>query len=48
MGYDNCKNCKVPDDPYYTDIESEGYFTCSDCACFGCKHLHNCEGQCAG
>lgn len=28
------------------DVESEWYFTCSDCACYDCPHKHDCEGQC--
>lgn len=43
---DNCKKCRVPEDPYFYDIESEGYFTCADCACHGCPYLHCCDGQC--
>jgi len=44
---DNCKNCPVPDDPRFYDIESEDYFTCSMCACNLCQFLHECCGQCA-
>lgn len=45
---DMCKGCKTPVlaeklDPY----ESEYYFSCSDCACYTCPHLHACDGQCA-
>lgn len=40
MAIDNCKHCEVP------DIDSENYFTCSDCACSKCEYLHNCDGQC--
>ena len=47
MMVDNCKKCKVPDDPRYYDPDSEEYFTCTDCACHGCEYLHSCEGQCA-
>lgn len=46
MAFDNCQHCGIPDDPRSQDIESEDYFTCSDCACYGCEHLHSCEGQC--
>lgn len=46
---DMCKECKIPDraggiDPY----ESEYYFSCSDCVCHTCPHLHACNGQCVG
>lgn len=44
---DVCSCCNVPDDPIYYDIESEYYFTCSDCACYMCCHKHECSGQCA-
>ena len=46
MAFDNCQHCGILDDPRSQDIESEDYFTCSDCACYGCEHLHSCEGQC--
>ena len=46
MAFDNCQHCGIPDDPRFQDIESEYYFTCSDCACGRCEHLHSCEGQC--
>ena len=46
-GVDNCKGCKIPDDPRFYDIESEDYFTCSDCPCYRCIYLHNCDAQCA-
>lgn len=44
---DMCKGCITPKmmeklDPY----ESEYYFSCSDCACYGCEDLHNCTGKC--
>lgn len=47
MGVDLCKACDVPENPIFFDVESEYYFTCSMCACFGCKYLHGCDGQCA-
>lgn len=45
---DMCKGCFVPKtmeilDPY----DSEYYFSCYDCACYGCADLHSCTGQCA-
>ena len=44
---DMCKGCLVPKtmeelDPY----EGEYYFSCSDCACYGCADLHSCTGKC--
>ena len=27
--------------------ECEDDFTCADCACYRCEHLHHCYGQCA-
>lgn len=47
MGVDLCKACDVPENPIFSDVESEYYFTCAMCACFDCKYLHNCDGQCA-
>lgn len=46
MSVDMCKHCEIPDDPRFYNPESEYYFTCSDCACSGCAHLHNCDAQC--
>lgn len=43
---DRCLHCDVPDNPVYYDIESEHYFTCSDCPCCDCPDLHECCGQC--
>lgn len=45
-GADMCEQCTIPEDPRYYDIESETYFTCADCACSTCPHLHCCSGQC--
>lgn len=47
MGFDMCKGCDVPENPRFYDIESEYYYTCSNCPCFDCPHVHNCDGQCA-
>ena len=46
MSVDQCKHWDVPGNPRFYDVESEYYFTCSDCACYGCVYLHNCNGQC--
>ena len=46
QGDDMCERCTIPEDPRYYDIESETYFTCADCACSTCPHLHCCSGQC--
>ena len=46
MAVDNCKHCEILDNLMFYDIESESYFTCSDCACSKCEYLHNCDGQC--
>jgi len=46
-GFDLCEGCKIPEIAAQKDpFESEDYFSCSDCACHGCEHLHNCMGQC--
>jgi hypothetical protein len=29
------------------DYLGECEFTCADCACYRCEHLHHCYGQCA-
>ena len=42
---DLCEHCDIPENPSY-DIESESYFTCSDCACSTCCYVHCCDGQC--
>lgn len=42
---DQCKNCDIPERDY--DPSNPECFTCSDCACYMCEHLHNCDGQCA-
>lgn len=47
MGVDNCKHCDVPENPIFYDIESDFYYTCSDCPCYTCIFLHDCDGQCA-
>ena len=41
MGYiDQCEHCDIP----RTDT---GYdFSCEDCACHRCQHIHACKGQC--
>lgn len=44
---DMCLGCPVINDPMYQDPESECYFTCADCACYGCECIKCCEGQCA-
>ncbi len=46
MKVDMCGHCDIPENPVYYDVESEWYFTCSDCACYDCPHKHDCEGQC--
>lgn len=47
MKIDNCECCRVPDYPRVTDFDAEDVFTCSDCACYKCIYLHECEGQCS-
>lgn len=37
---------KITGDPYYFTKFYNYHFTCSDCACSGCAHLHNCDAQC--
>lgn len=46
MKVDMCEHCDIPENPVYYDVESEWYFTCSDCACYDCPHKHDCERQC--
>lgn len=43
---DLCEHCDIPENPRYYGIESESYFTCSDCACSTCLYVHCCNGQC--
>lgn len=45
---DNCKGCDVPERAERTNpFDYDDYFSCSDCACHRCEHLHSCKGQCA-
>jgi hypothetical protein len=45
---DMCKGCFVPETMEKLDAyNSEDYFSCYDCACYGCADLHSCTGQCA-
>lgn len=52
--YDCCANCDVkrlqehcdPDSELYFAYYSELDFTCYDCPCNGCEHIHTCDGQC--
>lgn len=46
-GVDICAECEIKFNPRYFDCECEDYFTCADCACYRCEHLHHCYGQCA-
>lgn len=41
---DLCEKCTVPEKDYEPGDPS--CFTCCDCACFSCEHLHACLGQC--
>nr|DAG43281.1 MAG TPA: hypothetical protein [Caudoviricetes sp.] len=48
LAIDMCKGCSIPKRAEMLDeFESEYYFSCTDCACFHCPHLHSCTGQCA-
>ena len=46
-GVDICAECEIKYNPRYFDCECEDEFTCADCACYRCEHLHHCYGQCA-
>lgn len=43
----SCAKCEIKFNPRYFDYECEDDFTCADCACYRCEHLHHCYGQCA-
>lgn len=46
-GVDICATCSIKGNPRFLDCECEDFFTCADCACYRCEHLHHCYGQCA-
>ena len=43
---DLCLHCDIPKRDY--DPSDPDCFACSDCACYRCKYVHGCAGQCVG
>lgn len=43
---DLCLHCDIPKRDY--DPSDPDCFACSDCACYRCKYVHCCAGQCVG
>ena len=47
VNMDQCKEC-FAFKACGRDEDYEWSFSCSDCPCYNCAHIHDCEGQCGG